>query len=825
MKKIPIRLNSYQKYFQPKHANPLDSLITSIIQEINPDTIRYYIQSLQDFGTRFLLASNRDSVSSWIYKQFINMGYNDVAFGEFNYSGTVQRNVIATLNGSVNPQQVYVLGGHHDSYSSGDRMVTAPGADDNASGTAAVLEIARILSKKGYIPEVTIKFATFAAEEYGLFGGYDFAQKARASNMDIRLMFNHDMISNLNTVQGDMDFSINRYTGFDYIADVVFRIAKKYTKLNPVYGSYNSGGSDSYPFWQYGYPAVYSEETDFSPYYHSPNDLITNCNMEYCAEISKVTCATILTLSVIPSDIKNLIVSDVGNGHALQIKWSANIDLDLQGYKVYVGTSPGVYDTSYTTIATQFYLTNLDEGVKYYIGVSAFDYDGYESFITEISGTPHSVPLSPANLSSSAGWHSVTLGWEKNKELDLFGYNVFKSAVKESGYVKINNDIVIDTVYIDPDAVTGNYFYYIVTAVDSANNESDYSNITRSRGVSLQYGILVVDETSDGDGSLMKPTDAQVDGFYNEILQGFDVKHFDVANEGRVYLSDLGAYSTVIWHGNDDVDFSVPKLSAQDVRKYLQYGGNLLITCYKPSNSFMTNTSYPRDFTAGDFLYDCLKIKRVDLKALSRLIGAKAIDPNYPSLYVDTTKTFSNMNYHIPNIEALYAVDTVGNIYAYDTYYDSTKLPGILKGRPVGVEYSGQDFKVVTLSFPLYYMQQENSRQFIQHVLIDKFNEVLTVSDRSIGVAEEFYLSYNYPFNSTTNIKYGLPKDARVKISIYNLLGQEVATLVDEDKKQGAYEVRWDGKNKSEILVSSGIYICKFIFNDNSISKKILLVK
>jgi hypothetical protein len=325
----------------------------------------------------------------------------------------------------------------------------------------------------------------------------------------------------------------------------------------------------------------------------------------------------------------------------------------------------------------------------------------------------------------------------------------------------------------------------------------------------------------------MKPTDAQVDAFYSDILQGFDVKHFDVANEGRVYLSDLGAYSTVIWHGNDDIDFSVPKLSAQDVRKYLQFGGNLLITSYKPSNSFNANTLYPRDFTAGDFLYDCLKIKRVDLKALSRLIGAKAIDPNYPSLYIDTTKTFISMDYHIPSIEALYAVDTVGNIYTYDTYYDSTKLPGILKGRPVGVEYTGQDFKVVTLSFPLYYMQQQNARQFVQHVLIDKFNEVLTVSDRSTEVAEEFYLSYNYPnpFNSITNIKYGLPKNTRVKIYIYNLLGQEVATLVDEDKKQGTYEVRWEGKNKSGILVSSGIYICKFIFNDNSISKKILLVK
>jgi len=202
-----------QKYVNPDFNLQLtDSTITQITSAINPDSVRYYIQSLQDFETRFLFAETRDSVAAWIKTQFLNMGYTDVVVDSFEYNGTWQKNVIATLTGLYQPDVINIIGGHHDSYSSGDPLIFAPGADDNASGTSAVLEMARVIKEKNYQPESTIKFITFAAEEYGLWGSKDYALKAYNSGMDIKIMINHDMISHTYRTLQNSSVDINYYT-------------------------------------------------------------------------------------------------------------------------------------------------------------------------------------------------------------------------------------------------------------------------------------------------------------------------------------------------------------------------------------------------------------------------------------------------------------------------------------------------------------------------------------------------------------------------------------------------------------------------------------
>ncbi len=136
-----------QKYVNPEFDFQItDSSIIQITSAINPDSVRYYIQSLQDFETRFLFAETRDSVAAWIKTQFLNMGYTDVVVDSFEYSGTWQKNVIATLTGLYEPDVINIIGGHHDSYS-GDPLIVS-GADDNASGTWAVLEMGIVIKEK-----------------------------------------------------------------------------------------------------------------------------------------------------------------------------------------------------------------------------------------------------------------------------------------------------------------------------------------------------------------------------------------------------------------------------------------------------------------------------------------------------------------------------------------------------------------------------------------------------------------------------------------------------------------------------------------------------
>ena len=190
-----------------------DPQITDIVSAVNADSVKFFIQSLQDFQTRFLFANTRDAVAEWIRFQFIRFGFTDVVIDSFLYQDTWQKNVVATITGNSEPEKVFVYGGHHDSYSSGNPNSYAPGADDNASGTAAVLEMARVIKLSSYQPDATIKFITFGAEEYGLWGSRNYADYARNQEMEIRLMINHDMISHTYQEPLQSSVDINRYTG------------------------------------------------------------------------------------------------------------------------------------------------------------------------------------------------------------------------------------------------------------------------------------------------------------------------------------------------------------------------------------------------------------------------------------------------------------------------------------------------------------------------------------------------------------------------------------------------------------------------------------
>jgi hypothetical protein len=280
-----------------------DSLITAITANINPDSIGYIVQSLQDFQTRFLLTTNRFSAADWIENRFHQIGITDVERDSFmchtTYmvdTTTLQVNIIATIPGTTRPDEVYIIGGHFDSFAYGSPFTNAPGADDNASGSAAALEFARAFIESGYQPEATIKFITFAAEELMLFGDAGcehYAQEAKNDGMNIQLMINCDMISNTNNTVGESSVRINYYSGFLPIRDLAMSATEQFSIITPLSGSLNQY-SDSYPFFEEGFAAVYFEEDDFSPYYHTTDDIISNYSMEYCAEVIKSAGATLL---------------------------------------------------------------------------------------------------------------------------------------------------------------------------------------------------------------------------------------------------------------------------------------------------------------------------------------------------------------------------------------------------------------------------------------------------------------------------------------------------------------------------------------------------
>lgn len=289
---------------------PPDSLIINLIDKVKVDSVESYIQSLQDMETRFLLAANHKDVAFWIKNKFESLGVELVRVDSF-YCETIidlwnlhfdtltwQYNVIATLPGIENPDEYYVIGAHYDDITApnGNPMLFAPGADDNASGVAALFEIARIMTQENYFPKKNIEFVAFAAEEllhYGNSGSEAYVARAIIEEMDIQLMINNDMIAYDEGPQRMIE--ISNYVNCEWLTSNAVFATENYTDigvdLQP--SSVNAGGDCKY-FYEEGIPVVYFMEQDFNPHYHSVDDVIQNCELDYCAEAIKISMALLV---------------------------------------------------------------------------------------------------------------------------------------------------------------------------------------------------------------------------------------------------------------------------------------------------------------------------------------------------------------------------------------------------------------------------------------------------------------------------------------------------------------------------------------------------
>ncbi len=110
-----------------------------------------------------------------------------------------------------------------------------------------------------------------------------------------------------------------------------------------------------------------------------------------------------------------------------------------------------------------------------------------------------------------------------------------------------------------------------------------------------------------------------------------------------------------------------------------------------------------------------------------------------------------------------------------------------------------------------------------QKLITAKFTQPLTnVNSANINIPMQFHLEQNYPnpFNPLTTVQFGIPKKALVKLQIYDVLGNEVATLVNNELIPGVYKTSWYAWN-----YPSGVYICRLISGNFSVTKKMVLIK
>jgi hypothetical protein len=267
---------------------------------------------------------------------------------------------------------------------------------------------------------------------------------------------------------------------------------------------------------------------------------------------------------------------------------------------------------------------------------------------------------------------------------------------------------------------------------------------------------------------------------------------------------------------------SAPYHNKKEIIKYLNYGGNFLYAGYRPARAFENVFGNPVSFDDGDFVYDYLKIDTAYYNLATLFIGALSMGSGYYSIFVDSSKTLYEYEYHLRFIEGISSSSEGEQIFGFESNFDSTSVQGSFKGKPVGVEYIGNDFKTITLSFPLYYMNKDQAKSLIEFILTNKFDEVMPVADyvSEIPSAYQLYQNYPNPFNPSTTINYSIPEDGFVKLAIYNMLGEEVATIVRNVQKAGRYEVNFNASG-----LASGVYVYRIEAANYTSSKKLVLMK
>ncbi|ARV10079.1 hypothetical protein BTO05_10680 [Winogradskyella sp. PC-19] len=242
------------------------------------------------------VSSNNDLAAEYIKDHFEalgNISINDQAYNGGSF-GT-GRNIIATQTGTTNPNDVYLICAHYDS-------VAAFCADDNATGTSAVLEIARILST--YETENTIVYALWDQEENGLRGSNFYAEEASnvanggANRVNIVGVVNMDMMGYDGDPVGSagdnqFDIDLNFSTSSTAIKDDLLALVTTYNfDLNPIVVQPGTPASDHKPFWDEGYGAVLVGESwetvDQTPFYHTSSDKLATLDLPYYHEMVKL---------------------------------------------------------------------------------------------------------------------------------------------------------------------------------------------------------------------------------------------------------------------------------------------------------------------------------------------------------------------------------------------------------------------------------------------------------------------------------------------------------------------------------------------------------
>ena len=292
--------------------------LNSLLAQINTDSVLRTVNDLEDFGSRFTLrpGGNRE-VAEYLVQRLENYGITAIV-DSFYYESSSWitgdyaqwfYNVRGILSSDApKDDSIVIVGAHLDAISYDSEyglLEQAPGADDNASGVAVMLELARICHANGLHFKRDIHFMAYDGEELGLLGSYNDAWKRTETGDHVAIMLNNDMVS----YQPDDDWRLTLHW-YDNALDIVSRAAEicsQYTNITPVVpteeGNEDSHYSDSYAYYYFGFRAVFAIEYTFSTSYHTDHDVSDSNNYAFLAEVARYNMAMLVDYSELDNTV------------------------------------------------------------------------------------------------------------------------------------------------------------------------------------------------------------------------------------------------------------------------------------------------------------------------------------------------------------------------------------------------------------------------------------------------------------------------------------------------------------------------------------------
>lgn len=520
----------------------LDSLIGLVEQ----DSLESYVNHLQSYYRRYTGTANCWASADWTVSKFEDFGYDSVYIHEFTTSifgtPTTIKNTVAVKVGTTFPDREIIVCGHRDG------VADSPAADDNGSGTAATMEVGRILADLDSY--CTIKFITFSGEEQGLYGSEEYADNAFANGDDIIYVFNMDMIAHYeNSNQAKL------YHGPDMTYTTLCRdLASSLLGIEAVFFG-STSGSDHYSFQSNGYQATFLHEYVFSTVYHSPQDSTTYMNFDYMTDMTRLALATVYATMleanapglafIYPDGTPEFIlanettaldvtVSPRNNGVALPTSGLLHYSIDGTPYQT--AALSQLFGNSYTT---QLPALACGQTLEYYVSIEEQSTGIYYDPDPATPRKPFVVTAVDTgvddNFETDQGWTTEVLGatsgqWQRGVPVDDDGWDYDPASDADgSGQCYLTQNVTGNTD-VDNGAVR------LISPVFAMNAESalvyDYFlYLTDSDGTDM---LLVEINSSGGVGGWTEIARHDLNG-------GLEWHHFEI---DASTISGLGVFIT-----------------------------------------------------------------------------------------------------------------------------------------------------------------------------------------------------------------------------------------------------------------------------------------